>query len=94
MSTLAKASSLEHLGEVSDVFTTAGYDDYVEVSDTDWMIINLMVGKTVEEGKGDWFCHMQNGKREVQVGNVVEYIFNNTSYAKKPKAKKKAAKTA
>lgn len=94
MSTLAKASILEHLGEVSDVFTTAGYDDYVEVSDTDWMIINLMVGKTVEEGKGDWFCHMQNGKREVQVGNVVEYIFNNTSYAKKPKAKKKAAKTA
>lgn len=94
MSTLAKASILEHLGEVSDVFTTAGYDDYVEVSDMDWMTINLMVGKTVEEGKGDWFCHMQNGKREVQVGNVVEYIFNNTSYAKKPKAKKKAAKTA
>lgn len=94
MSTLAKASILEHLGEVSDVFTTAGYDDYVEVSDTDWMMINLMVGKTVEEGKDDWFCHMQNGKREVQVGNVVEYIFDNTSYAKKPKAKKKAVKTA
>lgn len=94
MSTLAKASILEHLGEVSDVFTTAGYDDYVEVSDTDWMVINLMVGKTVEEGKDDWFCHMQNGKREVQVGNVVEYIFDNTSYAKKPKDKKKAVKTA
>ena len=94
MSTLAKASILEHLGEVSDVFTTAGYDDYVEVSDTDWMMINLMVGKTVEEGKDDWFCHTQNGKREVQVGNVVEYIFDNTSYAKKPKAKKKAVKTA
>lgn len=93
MSTLAKASILEHLGEVSDVFTTAGYDDYVEVSDMDWMMINLMVGKTVEEGKDDWFCHMQNGKREVQVGKVVEYIFDNTSYAKKPKAKKKAAKT-
>lgn len=93
MSTLAKASILEHLGEVSDVFTTAGYDDYVEVSDTDWMMINLMVGKTVEEGKDDWFCHTQNGKREVQVGNVVEYIFDNTSYAKKPKAKKKAVKT-
>lgn len=94
MSTLAKASILEQLGEVSDVFTTAGYDDYVEVSDMDWTIINLMVGKTVEEGKGDWFCHMQNGKRMVQVGNVVEYIFNNTSYVKKPKAKKKAAKAA
>lgn len=94
MSTLAKASILEQLGSVSDVFTTAGYDDYVEVSDMDWMMINLMVGKTVEEGKDDWFCHMQNGKREVQVGKVVEYIFDNTSYAKKPKAKKKAVKTA
>lgn len=94
MSTLAKASILEQLGEVSDVFTTAGYDDYVEVSDMDWTMINLMVGKMVEEGKGDWFCHMQNGKRMVQVGNVVEYIFNNTSYVKKPKAKKKAVKAA
>lgn len=91
MSTLAKASILEQLGEVSDVFTTAGYDDYVEVSDMDWTMINLMVGKMVEEGKGDWFCHIQNGKRMVVVRNVVEYIFDNTSYAKKPKAKKRKA---
>lgn len=94
MSTLAKASILEQLGEVSNVFTTAGYDDYVEVSDMDWTMINLMVGKMVEEGKGDWFCHMQNGKRMVVVRNVVEYIFDNTSYAKKPKAKKRKAKAA
>lgn len=89
MSTLAKASILEQLGEVSDVFTTAGYDDYVEVSDMDWTMINLMVGKMVEEGKGDRFCHTQNGKRMVVVRNVVEYIFDNTSYAQKPKAKKR-----
>lgn len=91
MSTLAKASILEQLGEVSDIFTTAGYDDYVEVSDMDWTMINLMVGKMVEESKGDWFCHMQNGKRMVVVRNVVEYIFDNTSYVKKPKAKKRKA---
>lgn len=95
MSTIAKASILEQLGEVSDVFTTAGYNDCVEVSDVEWMMINLMVGKTVEEGRGDWFCHMVNGKRMVVVHNAVQYIFDHTSYVRPKKTtKKKAAKAA
>lgn len=95
MSTLTKATILEQLGSVAPVFTTSGYDDEVEVSDMDWMMLNLMVGKTVEDGKDAWFCHRVNGKRMIQVCYAVQFIFDNTSYVRPKKTtRKKAAKAA
>lgn len=94
MSTLTKASILQQLGEVSDVFTTADIYDLVEVSDIDWQMMHLMAGVNVYDPNHPKLCYsfMKDGKRMVELDDAVSYIFDHTSYGKK--AKKKAAKAA
>lgn len=87
MSTITKATILEQLGQITDVFATHDYTDDVEVGEVDWMLMHLLVGVNVED-KDESRCPSyinDDGKRIVRVEDAVRYVFDHTSYAQKKK---------
>lgn len=95
MSALTVTSILDQLGQITDAFATSGYADRVEVGDTDWMLMHLLVGVNVMDGeKQKCWCDVKKKTRVrmVSVKDAVEYIFDRTSYKpKKGTAKRKKA---
>ncbi len=91
MSTLAKATILEDLGKIDDMFATSGYTDAVEVGDTEWMLMHLLVGVDVANNGADR-CRCRtndDGKRVVCINDAVQYMFDHTSFTQKKKNKRK-----
>lgn len=95
MSTIAKATILQQLGQITDAFATSGYEDEVAVNDFDWKMLHLMVGINVDETT-EPLCRTNgrqlDGKHIVEVRDAVQYVFDHTSYVKA--RKKKATKVA
>ncbi len=91
MSTITKATILEQLGQIADVFATHDYTDDVEVGEVDWMLMHLLVGVNVEDKDADVcpFGINDDGKRIVRVEDAVSYVFSRTSYAQKKKANRR-----
>ena len=86
MSTLAKASILEQLADVTEAFGTSELNDYVEVSDFDWMMLHLLVGVSVSEPSDNLCeCTQDGDVRKVCVADAIRYIFEHTSYSKDKK---------
>lgn len=91
MSTITKATILEQLGQIADVFATHDYTADVEVGEVDWMLIHLLVGVNVEDKDADRcpFYINDDGKRIVRVEDAVKFVFSHTSYAKSKKANRR-----
>lgn len=89
MTAISKAKILEQLASVTEAFGTSELDDYVEVSDFDWMMLHLLVGVQVNEAP-DKLCEsmIDGNKRMVNVASAIRYIFDHTSYIKEKKIKK------
>ena len=93
MSTLTKASILQQLGQVTDVFTKTDFHDEVTMDDFSWMMLHALVGIAVSDPDAMLcLCTMHaDGRRTVTPAQAVSFIFRHTSYTTKKAAKKKAA---
>ena len=93
MSTLTKASILQQLGQVTDVFTKTDFHDEVTVDDFSWMMLHALVGIAVSDPDAR-LCMSTvhaDGRRTVTPAQAVSFIFRHTSYTTKKAAKKKTA---
>ena len=91
MTAISKAKSLEQLASVTEAFGTSDLNDYVEVSDFDWMMLHLLVGVQVNESPDKLCkCTIDGDIRKVSVADAIRYIFDHTSYYMK-EVKKQAA---
>jgi len=93
MSTLTKASILQQLGQVTDVFTKTDFHDEVTVDDFSWMMLHALVGIAVSDPDARLCMSTMHadGRRTVTPAQAVSFIFRHTSYTTKKAAKKKAA---
>ena len=92
MSALTKVKILEQLADVTEAFGTSELNDYVEVSDFDWMMLHLLVGVSVSEPSDNLCeCTQDGDVRKVCVADAILYIFDHTSYTKEKKTKKQTA---
>lgn len=96
MSAVTKASILELLGKISDDFTRGDYYDTIRVSETDWMLLHLLVGVNVTDDKArKCVCvECEDGTRKVEIDDAVNYIFDRTSYLRSKKKSNKTRKAA
>ena len=86
MTAISKAKILEQLASVTEAFGTSDLNDYVEVSDFDWMMLHLLVGVSVSEPSDNLCeCTQDGDVRKVCVADAIRYIFDHTSYTKDKK---------